>query len=189
MGLRLFVVGLLFPLLSYGQLSDSAYVHNRNKAALFSTVIPGVGSFYNEYGHRKVQNRKNISWWRAPIYWAGIGFTAYLAQKNAVEARRLKKEWLYRADFPNAYWHDEYKLISTDELIQGSDTFYGFEERSQYRDYAIAGVVLVYGINIVDAFVDAHFVSFDVSKDLSMQFKPRYFGQQNLGLALTLNFK
>ena len=49
--------------------------------------------------------------------------------------------------------------------------------RNQYRrdiDYSVLFFVLLWGLNVVDATVDAHLKSFDVSPDLSIQFKPGY---------------
>ena len=35
-------------------------------------------------------------------------------------------------------------------------------------------MILLWGLNVVDAAVDAHLKTFDVSPDLSLQFKPGY---------------
>jgi len=170
---------------------DTSYHHNRKKAAILSMVVPGLGSFYNEYGHRKVQGRAHVSWWRAPIYWAGLGFTGYFAYKNGIQASRLKKEWLFRQDNPDQFWHYEYEKLSDDELINSTkknDNFNGFNNSSKYRDYLIAGFALVYVLNITDAYVDAHFVSFDVSQNLTLSFQPKMYSPKNYGVGLTLNF-
>ncbi|MDX1351312.1 MAG: DUF5683 domain-containing protein, partial [Putridiphycobacter sp.] len=63
-----------------------------------------------------------------------------------------------------------------------------FQSTAKFRDYAIAGFALVYALNVVDAFVDAHFVTFDVSDDLSLGIRPKYFGQSDLGCSLILSF-
>lgn len=163
--------------------SDTSYKHNRNKAALFSAVIPGMGQIYNEIGHRKVQGRKHISWWRAPIYIGGIAFTSYLAYQNAYSAKQYKREWLYRNEFgASTFLFDKFKDLTEGEVI------INFEQHAKYRDYAVAGIALVYALNIIDAFVDAHFVTFDVSDDLTFNIKPAYFGKTELGCRLTLQF-
>lgn len=49
--------------------------------------------------------------------------------------------------------------------------------RQQY-EYSVAGLIGFYGLTILDAFVDAHLSSFDVSDDLSLQWnigaRPHY---------------
>jgi hypothetical protein len=63
----------------------------------------------------------------------------------------------------------------------------------KYRDIAIMTGVLVYLINVIDANVDAHLKTFDVSDDLSIRVMP--FSQFDInsklqtGLTLHLNFK
>jgi hypothetical protein len=164
--------------------SDSTYIHNREKAAMFSAVVPGSGQIYNEFGHRKVQGRKNISWWRAPIFLGGLAYTAYLGYINADSASIYKREWLYKDTYGESiYLFPALKGLSKNQVQDG------FELHAKYRDYAIAGFALIYVLNIVDAYVDAHFVTFDVSKDLSLNLKPKYFGNAELGCSITLNFK
>tara|TARA_B100000809_G_C14834267_1_gene422237 strand:- start:58 stop:627 length:570 start_codon:yes stop_codon:yes gene_type:complete len=165
---------------------DTSYAHLRKKAALWSTVLPGAGSIYNEFGHRKVQGRANISWWRAPIYWAGLGFTGYFAYTNGTAAKRLKTEWLYRKETGLQF---NYLDFTDDQLLDGTSNDLGFDNRSKYRDYSVAGFVLIYGLNIMDAFVDAHFVTFDVSQNLTLTFQPKMYSVRDYGVGLALKFK
>ncbi|MFD1552789.1 hypothetical protein DNU06_08515 [Putridiphycobacter roseus] len=179
---------LLWSFLSTGFISfsqmDTSYTHNRNRAALYSAILPGAGSIYNEFGHRKVQGRKNISWWRAPLYWAGLGFTGYLSVYNAKEASLFKKEWLYRQDKEEGVF-----LYSRFNGISDLTLTTNFDDATKYRDYSIAGFFLIYGINLLDAYTDAHFVTFDVSEDLSLNLAPKFFKSNDFGCSLVLNFK
>ena len=136
-----------------------------------SLIIPGAGQFYNELGHRKVQGKKNKSWWRAPLFWAGMGVTGYFAYFNGKEAYQLKQEWIYRSKNNDTHLNPDYFDIKTNDLINGNKTqTFGFLNHAKWRDYNIAGFVLIYGLNILDAYVDAHFVTFDVSKNLTLTF-------------------
>lgn len=164
---------------------DTSYTHVRKKAALWSTFVPGAGSFYNEFGHRKVQGRAHISWWRAPLYWAGLGVTGYFAYINGSQAKGLKTEWLNRKE---TGLQVNYLDFTDDELLLGTSSEFGFDDRSKYRDYSIAGFILIYGLNIMDAFVDAHFVTFDVSQNLTFSFQPKMYSPKDYGVGLTLNF-
>ncbi|MFK8038301.1 MAG: DUF5683 domain-containing protein [Crocinitomicaceae bacterium] len=164
--------------------SDTTYQHSRNKAAVFSAILPGAGQIYNEIGHRKVRGRKHISWWRAPIYIAGITYVSYLAYQNASLASDYKSEWLYRNEFgTDKFLFDKFQNITVNKIVDN------FQTSAKYRDYAIAGAALIYALNVIDAFVDAHFVTFDVSDDLSLNIRPRYFGGAELGCSLSLHFQ
>ena len=186
------IILLLFLLLSVISFSadstriDTSYHHNRNYAALWSTFIPGAGQVYNEIGHRKVQGRAHISWWRAPVIIAGLGVTGYFAVTNGVQAKDIKTEWLKREE---TGVETNFIGVTSDELLKGSPSFYGFDERAKYRDYAVAGFILIYGMNIIDAFVDAHFVTFDVSQHLQFSMRPKLFSPNEYGISLALKFK
>jgi hypothetical protein len=180
---QLFTILMIsFVFASWSQ-SDTAYSHNRKKAAILSTVLPGAGQIYNEFGHRKVQGRKNISWWRAPLYVGGMVFTGYLGYTFADSARIYKNEWLFRDSYgASISLYPALGTFTKDRVLKQ------FQSTAKFRDYAIAGFALVYALNVVDAFVDAHFVTFDVSDDLSLGIRPKYFGQSDLGCSLVLSF-
>ena len=165
---------------------DTSYHHIRKRAALWSTFLPGAGQVYNEIGHRKVQGKAHVSWWRAPLYIAGLGITGYFAVTNSVQANALKNEWLNR-DATGV--EVNFIGLSSDQLLKGTQTFIGFDERAKYRDYAVAGFILIYGMNIIDAFVDAHFVTFDVSQQLQFSMRPKIYSTTDYGVSLALKFK
>ena len=65
----------------------------------------------------------------------------------------------------------------------------------RYRDLSIFAFFGVYLISVVDAYVDAQLSSFDISKDLSMRFRPTIIEQNRsllktraVGLQCSLNF-
>ena len=53
---------------------------------------------------------------------------------------------------------------------------------------SIVAVGAIYFLQIVDAGVEAHFVSFDVSEDLSLTIDPTFFSARAPGVTLSLNF-
>jgi hypothetical protein len=67
--------------------------------------------------------------------------------------------------------------------------------RNQYRrdiDYTALFFILLWGLNVVDATVDAHLKSFDVSPDLSLQVRPGHStlaGTNGLSLVLHIGRK
>jgi hypothetical protein len=55
-------------------------------------------------------------------------------------------------------------------------------------DYSILVTLLFWGLNVVDATVDAHLKGFNVSDNLSLKVKPAIMSTQSIGLSLVLSF-
>jgi hypothetical protein len=155
--------------------------HSPRKATILSALLPGAGQVYN---HLAMPKGKKSAFWKVPIIYAGLGVTGYFAIQNNIEQRRLKAEYLYRVEegSPNPENQD---LAQYDS--QGILTLFQDAERS--RDLMIFAFIAVYGLNILDAHVSAHFVNFDVSKDLTLNIRPSLQQLNSPGLALTLNFR
>lgn len=155
-------------------------VHSPTKAALLS-LIPGGGQIYN---HLAMPKGKKKAFWKVPIIYAGLGATGYFAIKNQIEQKTLKREYTFRSEngFPNP---DLPQYANYDQ--QGVLTL--FESKRTNRDLMIFAFIIVYGLNILDAHVEAHFVNFDVSKDLSLSILPAFHDVRTPGLSFSLNFK
>jgi Family of unknown function (DUF5683) len=143
---------------------DSATLaHSPRKAAFRSAVLPGWGQIYNK------------KYWKLPIVYGALGTCAVIFNYNLKWYKKTKFAYavLYNKDIPN-YENVDPKLrplVDNDQLE--SLKYY----RNQYRrdiDYSGLFFLLLWGLNIVDASVDAHLKSFDVGPDLSLQFKPGY---------------
>src|SRR5690606_16494459 len=72
-----------------------------------------------------------------------------------------------------------YKLAADDDPDTNPDfpgTLEQFQQKrnyyKKYRDLGIIGVVALYGLQILDANVDAHLSYFDISDDLSLEWSP-----------------
>jgi len=158
------------------KLNKKAIYGNARKATVMSAIIPGLGQVYNR------------KWWKAPIIYAGLGGFGYLLYYNqgqyAYYAKNLKYE---NDDDPSTINETNY---SSDQLLSEKTRY------RKYRDMGFIGCAIIYALNIVDANVDAHLKTFDVSDDLSLRIRPytnvyctnNSFGIQN-GLSLSLNFK
>ncbi|MCX7744608.1 MAG: DUF5683 domain-containing protein [Flavobacteriales bacterium] len=121
------------------------------KAAVMSACLPGLGQMYNE------------KWWKVPIVWGGLGAVGYFMIDSHIKF----------IDFRDAYRNrvngiaTPYDGIYTDQgLVAQRDSY------RRNRDLLIIIGTAVWVLNIVDATVDAHLSSFDVSKDLSMKIRP-----------------
>lgn len=153
-------------------------IHSPTKAALLS-LIPGGGQIYN---HIAMPKGKKKAYWKVPLIYAGLGVTGYYAIKNNIDQKALKEEYLFRSDYgyPNLTEYAEYD-------DQGVLTL--FETKRTNRDLMIFAFILVYGLNILDAHVEAHFVNFDISKDLSLSIQPRLHDFRTPGIAFSFNFR
>ncbi len=148
---------------------------NARKATIMSAIVPGLGQVYN--GKRSL--------WKVPVIYAALGGIGYWGITNQVRYK------YYSDNLKYIYDEDESTVNSTpydaSQLITQKNYY------KKYRDMAIMLGSLVYIINIIDANVDAHLKKFDVSDDLSLQFKPYtgfdYNNKLLTGISIKLNFK
>ncbi len=144
------------------------------KASIYSAILPGLGQAYNK------------KYWKIPIIYAGIGGFGYMFYSNHINYIYYRKNLLaVTDDDPN-----------TNNEIAGYDQTGLQAEKLRYkklRDVGIIGFSLVYIFNIVDANVDAHLKTFDVSDNLSLKIKPVFTTTPNnnfgVGVGVKLNLK
>lgn len=147
--------------------------HSPKKAAIFSAIIPGSGQVYNR------------KYWKVPIIYAGFGGLGYLFMQNNTEFRYYRDILLNRAD-SSATYVDPLPNVSNEQVFAYREDF------RRYRDLCFVGMFAIYVLNIIDASVDAHMFTFDVSEDLSLHVSP--YATPNLylppasGVTLTLKF-
>ena len=110
-----------------------------------------------------------------------MGFTAYRFIVNQQLVSELKSEYRTR----EAGETGAEKFAQFDN--QGILTLHG--DFSQKRDFALLGFIALYGFQVLDACVEAHFLKFDISEDLSMQLQPRFLHNRYPGMGISLNFR
>jgi hypothetical protein len=154
--------------------------HSPRKAAVRSAIIPGWGQAYN----------KKI--WKIPIIYAALGITGYIFVDNLNTYKDLRFAYTakYEAShypYDSTKYHQldpQYIPISEESLKQGRDQF------RRYVDYAAVFFIIFWGLNVVDAVVDAHLKAFDISPDLSLKIKPTYNPIANsAGICLVFKFR
>lgn len=127
--------------------------HSPKKAALFSAIVPGLGQAYNR------------KYWKIPILYAGMGTVAYFIRENHLQYQEYRTAYIHRVD-------DDTNTV--DLFPQFTDN--GLRElKNEYwrrRDFQILLLTGIYIINILDAAVDAHLYTFDISDDLSLNVMP-----------------
>ncbi len=147
--------------------------YSPRKAAILSACLPGLGQAYNK------------KYWKMPIIYGVLGGIAYWGVTNHQQYK------FYSRNLTAIYDEDEHTINTT--FYSSSQLVTQKKYYKKYRDMAIMVVALAYFINIIDANVDAHLKTFDVSDDLSLQLNPySTFDASNhlqTGLTLKLNFK
>ncbi|MES2516188.1 MAG: DUF5683 domain-containing protein [Bacteroidota bacterium] len=146
---------------------------NARKATIMSACLPGLGQIYNK------------KYWKAPVIYAALGGLGYWGVTNHIKYK-------YYSDNLKAIYDDDENTInstlySSDQLVTQKKYY------QKYRDIAIIVGALVYLVNIIDANVDAHLKTFDISDDLSFQVNPYsnldYNNRLQAGISLKLKFK
>jgi len=155
--------------------------HSFKKAMLYSAILPGAGQVYNHIAMPKGQKK---AYWKVPLIYAGLGATGYFAFSNNRMKNQLRTEYEYRQTNGSELNFTEYDNEGLLSL---------FATHRTRRDLCIIGMSVVYLLNILDAGVEAHFVNFDVSNDLSLSILPKFdfnsaYGS-GYGVSLTLNFR
>lgn len=180
--MRFFIVAVLsfFSTLGFSQEQeiDTIQVHSVKKATLLSAVIPGAGQIYN---HLAMPKGKKKAYWKVPLIYAGLGATSYFLIQEQTLQRELKKEYTYRTEngVPS----------NPDFLIYDNDgVLFLYRQHLNRRDMFLIATAVVYGIQIADAAVEAHFVRFDISEDLSLQVRPKLHAHNQLGVSFSLKF-
>jgi hypothetical protein len=156
--------------------------HLPSKAAIYATLVPGLGQAYNQ------------KYWKLPLVYAGFLGMGYLIQSrnfrlnlfgkayrinydlNEIKTQMAKLDSETQAqeyaDLQVAYTNLELQLdpnlktLSMDALKSYRDKY------RRDRDYYIILTCLFYGLTIIDAVVDAHFFTYDMSNDLSFYWSP-----------------
>lgn len=133
-------------------------IHSPRKAAIRSAILPGAGQAYNR------------RYWKIPIVYAALGTSAGFFYYNLKEYQDARNAYKYKVDADP----------SNDFLIKEKFRPVDPESIRRYRndvrlnvDYSVLAFLICWGLNVVDATVDAHLKSFDLSENLSMHIKPQ----------------
>jgi hypothetical protein len=154
---------------------DSIKPYPPRLAIIRSAVLPGWG---------QITNKK---YWKLPLVYGALGVTAGVFIYNVKTFREAREAYKLAIDsdlsndinIPEPY----YSVRSQPERIRSF--------RNQIRqnvDYSALFFILFWGLNVVDATVDAHLKGFDVGDNLSLQLKAGYspLAQTN-GVSLVLH--
>lgn len=162
----------------------------KGSKALLWAIIPGGGQIYNR------------KYWKFPLVWGALATCAYFIGFNARmydEYHVAYRDIMSSDPSANTAWlafapasatpaeHAKYAYLKS-TLQRGNDYY------RRYRDLSIVLAIGVYGLSILDAYVDAEMFTFDISPDLSVRIAPSitppipYNPSYQMGLACNITF-
>jgi hypothetical protein len=158
--------------------------HSPAKATIMSAVVPGLGQIYN----KKV--------WKVPLVYAALGASAYYFLKYQNNFQKYRRAYIdYNDGDPHTNYHENRKALDiplnyTGDI--GRVVTNGKDVYRRYRDWAIIAVVAAYGLNLIDANVDAHLMNYNIDDNISLNIKPCFLANsmysQKIGLTLCFTF-
>ncbi len=150
-------------------------MHSPTKATLMSACLPGLGQIYNR------------KYWKVPVIYAGFGILSYFIYFNTDQYLDYKCAYIEKS-YGNTAGNYSYLVnrYSSEELLSA---------REYYRrnlEVTCLLTALWYVLNILDATVDAHLYTYNISKDLSLKIDPALLpapGTTGMGSGLRLSFR
>lgn len=146
-------------------------VNSPRKALLYSAAFPGFGQIYNR------------KYWKLIIIYGGGALIGLDMKRNHDRFIFFRDEFVRKsqdADYPSFQGLDAEGLKAVKN------------QAKRDRDFMIILSVLVYGLQMVDANVDAHLMDFDLDENLSLRLKPTIESSpfsNFAGVSLSLTFK
>lgn len=145
-------------------------IHSPRKATIYSAILPGLGQAYNK------------KYWKIPLIYIGFGTIGYFINWNNENYQLFKVGYQHLTD-GNPETQDYLKIEAVRRINYDVDNPTDFNNlknalsrRQDYyrrnRDLLIISFVGFYGLNIIDASVDAHLFDFDIGDDLTMNWQP-----------------
>lgn len=154
---------------------DTLKKFNPRVATFRSAVLPGWGQIYNK------------KYWKLALIYPALGITAGVFFYNLKTYKELRQAFILKSDtIPgnDIQIPELYRNLSAESLRSYRNEF------RQNIDYTVLVFMIFWGLNVVDATVDAHLKAFDVSGDISMKLKPAFDPLSNKsGLTMVFTLK
>jgi len=143
--------------------------HIPHKAVMRSLMIPGYGQIYNR------------RWWKVPLIYGGLGLLASAIIYNQHQYSEYLTISRYRQGdppSPGAAYYKQY-ILFRDYQVSDARLSDIRENSRRNRDLSIMGFLAVWGIQAIDAYIDAKFLhSYSVDNNLSFRATPQVINQQ-----------
>ena len=148
--------------------------HTPQGALWRAAAVPGWGQVYNR------------QYLKLPFVYAGLAGIVWLAYQNNERYLLFRHAYQYRANEeglypdgsekpPGSYVTDYNRvraLLGANGDVRSSDLRSFRDTYRRNRDLSYFGIGLVYGLTLLDAYVSAHLLDFDVGEDLTVSVRP-----------------
>ena len=132
-------------------------------AALRSALIPGWGQAYNK------------KYWKLPIVYGALAVPVATFAYNLSWYRKCREAYTIRYQNDTSVITPDLPIDGIDPQLKPLSTQSLKLYRNEFRknvDFSVLAFLAVWGLNVVDAAVDGHLRSFNVSDDLSFKIDP-----------------
>lgn len=150
---------------------------NVRTAPILSAILPGAGQVYNR------------KYWKVPLVYGALAVPSYFFVDNLNWFERTRYAFNVLSLNDTANYKNVHPLLQP--FIERGDRSGLQNFRDEFRrnvDYSFLAFLILWGLNIMDASVDAHLKDFNITEDLSLQIKPGYLPVSNtVGLGLVFN--
>ena len=160
-----------------------------NRAMWVSLLCPGLGQVYNR------------RYWKQPLVvggFVGLGYATAWNNKMLEDYTKAYRDAMDNDPSTNSYM-DFYPPTTKEEDVDMAWLKKSLKSKKDFyrrnKELCIISIVGMYLLCVVDAYVDASLMNFDISEDLSVQVKPaviepRYTDKKlpSLGLQCAFNF-
>ena len=144
--------------------------HSPRGALWRATAVPGWGQYYNR------------QYYKIPFVYAGLAGGAYAIYEMNRRYRLFRRANLFVVGegAPNPYqdFRGDYEQAA-DRLgappgsdVSGRQLRRLRDKYRRWRDLSILGTGLFYALTVLDAYVSAHLLTFDVGQDLALRVRP-----------------
>jgi hypothetical protein len=142
-------------------------LHSPHKAVMHSLMVPGWGQLYNH------------QWWKVPIIYGGVGLlvVAVLYNQKYYNQYLTIANWKTRAitPAPTEKYYAEWVAYTN---VPAQNLYDAADGNRRNRDLSIFGILAAWGIQTVDAYIDAKFIhSYTVDNNLSIKVTPGLINQ------------
>jgi len=165
---------------------EAPNAHSPRKATIYSAVLPGLGQVYNK------------KYWKVPVIYLGFGTIAYFINWNNDNYQLFRRGYFDLIDDdPETQGYLEIEAVKRNNYDLNNPTHFNnlrtalMRQKDYFRrnrDLLFIGMVGFYGLNIIDASVDAHFFDFDISDDLTLKWEPSLMQIDN-NFVYCINFR
>ena len=145
--------------------------------ALCLSLLPGAGQVYNHQA------------WKIPIIYGLFGGIGYFMYTNYSNMLKFRTEYLHRVN------NNGERVLEGYTNYPDQNIYNSYQSYNQYFQLTVILAVVVYGLNLVDAYVFGHLFDFQIDDNISLHLAPsaspvflQGFSTPTPSLSLSLNF-